>query len=85
MKTAKIEWWEYKKDENQLRIQSLEQRLDTNRTVERAGNLEVLVEGAEKRVSTRLISKQSRETYKTLLEVTSDLVLFAEALTPAFE
>ena len=85
MKTAKIEWWEYKKDKNQLRIQSLEQRLDTNRTVERAGNLEVLVEGAEKRVSTRLISKQSRETYKTLLEVTSDLVLFAEALTPAFE
>ena len=85
MKTAKIEWWEYKKDKNQLRIQSLEQRLDTNRTVERARNLEVLVEGAEKSVSTRLISKQSRETYKTLLEVTSDLVLFAEALTPAFE
>ena len=85
MKTAKIEWWEYKKDKNQLRIQSLEQRLDTNRTVERAGNLEVLVEGAEKRVRTRLISKQRRETYKTLLEVTSDLVLFAEALTPAFE
>lgn len=85
MKTAKIEWWEYKKDKNQLRIQSLEQRLDTNRTVERAGNLEVLVEGAEKKISTRIISKQSRETYKTLLEVTSDLVLFAEALTPAFE
>ena len=85
MKTAKIEWWEYKKDKNQLRIQSLEQRLDTNRTMERAGNLEVLVEGAEKKISTRIISKQSRETYKTLLEVTSDLVLFAEALTPAFE
>ena len=85
MKTAKIEWWEYKKDKNQLRIQSLEQRLDTNRTMERAGNLEVLVEGAEKKISTRFISKQSRETYKTLLEVTSDLVVFAEALTPAFE
>ena len=85
MKTAKIEWWEYKKNKNQLRIQSLEQRLDTNRTMERAGNLEVLVEGAEKKISTRIISKQSRETYKTLLEVTSDLVLFAEALTPAFE
>ena len=49
MKTAKIEWWEYKKDKNQLRIQSLKQRLDTNRTMERAGNLEVLVEGAERK------------------------------------